>query len=265
MRPKGTARSMAWALGGGAILCSALVSAGFRWPELFSVAGASADFTLGGKPDAGHAMHPLLELAKLVSAAAMGLVVTGVHRYRRRDKPLSRALEQAQILLCVCGALMMIIIGNSFARALGVAGGASIIRFRTPVKDPMDSTILFLLLGLGMACGLGAFAVAGLGTAFICVVLLVLDHVGELKSRAMNLEVTAADLTSSAERVEEVLTQSGLDFESRGCSQGDDAVLKYHVSVKPTVALGGLTAGIMGAGSAGIKSVKWEKAKKKSE
>ena len=84
-------------------------------------------------------------------------------------------MEQAQTLLCVSGAMMMIIIGNSLARAFGIAGAASIIRFRTPVDDPKDVTILFLLMGLGMSTGLGAFAVAGLGTAFLCVALLALD------------------------------------------------------------------------------------------
>ena len=75
------------------------------------------------------------------------------------------------MLLCVSGAMMMIIIGNSLARAFGIAGAASIIRFRTPVDDPKDVTILFLLMGLGMSSGLGAFAVAGLGTAFLCIAL----------------------------------------------------------------------------------------------
>ena len=65
-------------------------------------------------------------------------------------------MEQAQTLLCVSGAMMMIIIGNSLARAFGIAGAASIIRFRTPVDDPKDVTILFLLMGLGMSSGLGA-------------------------------------------------------------------------------------------------------------
>ena len=62
-------------------------------------------------------------------------------------------MEQAQTLLCVSGAMMMIIIGNSLARAFGIAGAASIIRFRTPVDDPKDVTILFLLMGLGMSVG----------------------------------------------------------------------------------------------------------------
>jgi hypothetical protein len=46
-------------------------------------------------------------------------------------------------------------------------------------------------MGLGMATGLGAFAVAGLATAFLCVSLLVLDRVATQKARVMSVELSA--------------------------------------------------------------------------
>ena len=111
--------------------------------------------------------HPFFELAKLVASAVIGMLVTVVHRQYRADRTPNPTMDQAQVLLCISGALMMIIIGNSLARAFGIAGAASIIRFRTPVEDPKDITVLFLLMGLGMATGLGAFALAGMGAAFL--------------------------------------------------------------------------------------------------
>src|SRR5205085_4813400 len=118
-----------------------------------------------------HPLQPFVELAKLVASVLIGALVTAIHQPAGRERP--RSLEQAQTLLCVSGAMMMIIIGNSLARAFGIAGAASIIRFRTPVDDPKDVTILFLLMSLGMSIGLGSLAVSGLGTAFLCVTLLV--------------------------------------------------------------------------------------------
>jgi len=47
---------------------------------------------------------------------------------------------------------------------------------RTPIEDPKEITILFLLMGLGMLCGIGAFSVAGLATAFVAVFLVALDY-----------------------------------------------------------------------------------------
>ena len=59
------------------------------------------------------------------------------------------------MLLCLAGALMMLIVGDSLPRAFGIAGAAAIVRFRTPVEDPRDITVLFLLMALGMSAGLG--------------------------------------------------------------------------------------------------------------
>src|SRR4030095_912356 len=128
--------------------------------------------------------------AKMIAAALIGALVTAIHTPVSRDRP--KSLEQAQTLLCVSGAMMMIIIGNSLARAFGIAGAAGIVRFRTPVDDPKDVTILFLLMGLGMATGLGAFAVAGLGTAFLCVALMALSRVSTERPRVMSVEISAA-------------------------------------------------------------------------
>jgi hypothetical protein len=55
---------------------------------------------------------------------------------RRTARRLSRPLEQAHVLLCLAGALMMLIVGESLPRAFGIAGAAAIIRFRTAHRGP---------------------------------------------------------------------------------------------------------------------------------
>src|SRR5438128_2230660 len=145
---------------GGVALCIVMVWLGLSIPALQSTE-IPTNIPLFGGPETStstHKVHPFLELIKLVAAAALATIVTSLNRRYHGDKPLARSLEQAQILLCVAGALMMIIIGNSVARALGIAGAASIIRFRTPVDDPKDTVILFMLLSLGLTCGLGNLA-----------------------------------------------------------------------------------------------------------
>lgn len=150
----------------------ALVGVGVTYPDLGL--GVTPDLSaLTNRDQAAVAAtpstfsHPLFELAKLIAAAVIGMLVTVVHRQYRTgsERQANPTMDQAQVLLCLSGAMMMIIIGNNLARAFGIAGAASIIRFRTPVEDARDITILFLLMGLGMAAGLGALAVAGLGTA----------------------------------------------------------------------------------------------------
>jgi hypothetical protein len=49
------------------------------------------------------------------------------------------------------------LIGDNLARSFGLVGAVSIIRFRVAVKPPMDMAFIFLIIVLGMACGLGFY------------------------------------------------------------------------------------------------------------
>jgi anti-anti-sigma factor len=245
----------------GAVLCTALVWAGVRWPlELAGTNAPAAAFPDGNAPlPPIFVGRPFLELLKLVAASMIGLLVTAIHQPVARDR--GRTMEQAQTLLCVSGAMMMIIIGNNLARAFGIAGAASIIRFRTPVDDPKDVTILFLLMGLGMSAGLGQFAVAGLGTAFLCIALLVLDRVTTQKTRVMSVEIEAEGRQFPATHVENVFARNQIVFEPREISQSDDVTVKYHTWLDPRTSLEDLSGQLMVAGG-GVKSVAWEHPKR---
>jgi hypothetical protein len=252
-------RTIAFAAGAAAF-CLALLVWGGGTAGLDPAGAAPAQLAAGDSPLP--LTNPFLSLIKLVVAALIGMIVTVVHRPSSRDKPLSRSMEQAQVLLCVSGAVVMIIIGNSIARAFGIAGAASIIRFRTPVEDPKDITILFLLMGLGMATGLGAFAVAGLATAFLCVLLLVLDRLpSDQRPREMMVELVADGRDFPVVHVESVFARNGVIFEPRDVSQGTEAAVKYHVALDRRLSLEDLSAQLT-AGGAAIRSVVWKNPKK---
>jgi anti-anti-sigma factor len=248
-------------IGGGTMLCVALVWGGLTRPVPLPTSGQVESAALQ-ETGASHLSYPFLGLLKLVVAALVGLLVTAVHRPAPHDKPFSRSMEQAQILLCVSGAMMMIIIEGSLARAFGIAGAASIIRFRTPVDDPKDVTILFLLMALGMASGLGAFAVAGLGTAFLCLFLLLLDRIPYRKPRAMTVDLVANTREFPLAHVQSVFARYGIVFEPREMSQGEKVKVTYHATLPSEISLEDLSADLMAGGTSGIKSVSWEPAKK---
>lgn len=245
----------------GLLLVAALVAAGI-WqgaPTAIERQFPSAEISRQGF---GTHLQPFGELLKLVAAAAIGVLVTAVRRWQRHAQVQTRSMEQAQVLLCVSGAMMMIIIGDSVARAFGIAGAAAIIRFRTPVEDPEDITVLFLLMGLGMSAGLGAFAVAGLATAFLCVLLLVLDRAGAPKPRAMMVDVEAEGREFPSAHVQSVFARHGVVFEPREVSQGKTVAVRYHATLDPSQSLEELSERLVSDGKAGVKSVSWEPPRK---
>jgi anti-anti-sigma factor len=244
------------------IVAVALVGVGMVWPGLGIQGGTAIGSDVFAPPGMDSFSHPFFELAKLVAAAVIGMLVTVVHRQYRSDRTPNPTMDQAQVLLCVSGALMMIIIGNSLARAFGIAGAASIIRFRTPVEDARDITILFILMGLGMAAGLGAFAVAGLGTLFLCTMLPVLNLFSEDRPRTMLVEVVAQGRDLPMAHIHQVFAVNGIVFEPREVSQGEEATVRYLTTLKPTDSLEDLSAQLMGDGKSGIKNVSWSPPKR---
>ena len=242
---------------GPAALCAGLVWWEWWAPQVALAPEPSFAQSVSSTDAAAPLLHPFQQVFKLAVAALIGIVVTVVHRPYVPDTPMDRSMRQAQILLCVAGAMVMVIIGNSVARAFGIAGAASIIRFRTPVDDPKDVVILFLLMGLGMAAGVGAFAVAGLGTAFLCAFLMLLDRVIAQKSRSLRLDVIADGHEFPTAHVHGVFVRNRMAFETREVSLGDKTKVRYHATVPAAASLEDLGAQLMRAG-AGVKSVAWE-------
>jgi anti-anti-sigma factor len=249
-------------LAGVLVVSVVLVGAGFVWPTLgLPTTGPGIPAAFSENPGADFS-HPLFELAKLVASAVIGMLVTVVHRQNRSDRVPNPTMDQAQVLLCVSGALMMIIIGNSLARAFGIAGAASIIRFRTPVEDARDITILFILMGLGMAAGLGAFAVAGLGTLFLCAMLPTLNLFSADRPRTMNVEIVADGRELPMAHIHQVFAINSIVFEPREVSQGEEATVRYLTTLRPDDSLEDLSAQLLGDGKIGIKHVSWSPPKR---
>ena len=248
------------------VLVGVLLVLSERWFPLAGLAEApagQAPFQTGtGGAAAAAQQSPFFELAKLVVAAIIGLIVTAVQRYYRSDRTPNPTLEQAQVLLCVAGALMMLIIGSSVARAFGIAGAASIIRFRTPVEDARDITVLFILMGLGMAAGLGGFAVAGLGTVFLCGMFPILNAFSSARPRQMIVDIEAKGREIPVDHIQRVFAVNHVGFEPREVSQGDDATARYLTTLSPTDSLEELSNQLMDGGKAGIKNVSWSPPKR---
>ena len=80
------------------------------------------------------------------------------------------------ITLTILTATVMTVIGNNIALSLGMVGALSIVRFRTPVKEPMDIAFLFWAIAAGIVLAAGLIPLAVVGSLFVGVVLLVFSR-----------------------------------------------------------------------------------------
>jgi uncharacterized membrane protein YhiD involved in acid resistance len=117
--------------------------------------------------------------ANIFIALICGTLISLVYRFIRRKVSPSPALANSLILLSLITAIVTLVIGNNLARAFGLVGTMSIIRFRTAVRDVEDIVFIFFSLTMGMAAGVGLNSVALIGTVVICTTILLLHLVSE--------------------------------------------------------------------------------------
>jgi uncharacterized membrane protein YhiD involved in acid resistance len=116
-------------------------------------------------------------LLNIVVAFILGIAVALVNRFTSRGRAVSGSFHQTLVILAMVVALVMMVIGNSVARAFSLVGALSIIRFRTVVKENRDIAYVFLALAAGMAAGVGNHAVSIFGVGLILLLLLILDFI----------------------------------------------------------------------------------------
>ena len=113
-------------------------------------------------------------IGNIIVAMLCGVSIAILYRYTYRGLNYSSAFTISLIMLTMITAVVIMVIGNNLARAFGLVGAMSIIRFRTAVKDASDIMFIFFALTVGLASGVKLYAVAIFGTVFISLVYLVI-------------------------------------------------------------------------------------------
>ncbi len=132
------------------------------------------------------ALHGALPQAALSLFMAFVLAFLTASLYRRLYKgpAYSASFFVTLIVTPIVVAMIMMAIGSNIARSVGLVGALSIIRFRTVIKDTRDMAFLFLMIGIGLCCGSGAYPLAVLGTVFVGAVLAGIHAFGKIGSEA---------------------------------------------------------------------------------
>lgn len=121
---------------------------------------------------------PLTLALDLVLAYVLGQFVAWLYIWTHRGLSYSRNMTHSIILLSMIVAAVMLVVGDSIARAFGLVGALAIIRFRTVVRDARDTTFIFLALTTGISVGAHHYAVAVLASIAIGLVAAQLHFTG---------------------------------------------------------------------------------------
>jgi hypothetical protein len=193
-----------------------------------------------------------------VAAALAGILAL---RPRRRGTPRRQApVIQTQIILAVVGAVVMLVVGTSLARAFGIVGAAGLVRYRAKIDDPKDAGVMLSTLAIGLASGVGLWMLACFATGFILAVLWVIESFEPKARQLFTLKVAARDAAALKPELDEFLRRQRLDFELRSAAQDE---VCYEVKLPLEKKTDRLSNGILKLGGGNATGVQWEEKKEK--
>ena len=111
----------------------------------------------------------------LIFGLVVGLIIAFVYKRCYRGVLYSPNFAVTLILLTLITTPVVMCIGSNIALSMGMVGALSIVRFRTAVKDPLDTAYMFWALTMGILLGAEQYIIALVVVAGISVILFALN------------------------------------------------------------------------------------------
>ena len=192
-------------------------------------------------------------------AAVLGALLA--FRPRRRGTPARQtAVVQTQIILAIVGSVVMLVVGSSVARAFGIVGAASLVRYRAKIDDPKDAGIMLSTLAIGLASGVGLYFLAIFSTVFVALVVGALESFEPEGYKLFDLKIKAKEASEIRPRVQQILQRNRIRYELRTAA---DDELVYEARVPVSKKVDGITEAIHAFDAA--NEVEWDEKKEKTK
>ena len=178
-------------------------------------------------------------------------------------------VAQTQILMAVVAGAMMMVVGDSAARAFGIFAAASLVRFRTNIRDPKETTVLLVCLGVGLAAGVGRWDMAVILTVFVLIALSLLEYFEQFQVfRSMELSVATRDVDKTNDMLKKMFIRHGYEFELLELNRPDAdepmGKIVYLVNIDPVVRTSKLSDEILSNDPDNIDGVEWKQKESKT-
>lgn len=177
----------------------------------------------------------------MVLALVLGCVIAWVYRRNYRGVMFSGNFTLTLIMMTLITAPVVLCIKNSIALSMGMVGALSIVRFRTAVKDPLDTAYMFWALTTGILLGAGQFLLTVVAMVLIAIMMTVLVNI---QSRGVNSYLLVIRASAEAERsVAQLVSGIRIQKLKSKTVNGSSVEMTYEVRVdKPDALLNRLNS-----------------------
>jgi uncharacterized membrane protein YhiD involved in acid resistance len=215
---------------------------------------------------AGWIKHTLTMTFRLSLAALLAAILAFRPRKALPIFHRNPYVTQTHILLAVVAAALMMIVADNAARAFGIFAAASLVRFRTNIRDPKEITVLLINLGIGLATGVGRWELAIGLSLFVFLLLQLLEHhEASQVLRAMELRVKTYDVDTTDQALRGMFARNHLKVEVRMLNLEDQkhplGKIVYRLDVNPAFSTDQWAEEILSSDPANIDSIEWHQKK----
>ena len=231
---------------------------------------------IGGEQTPGQSNMPrdwLTTFAAVTIRLTLAALLSAMLAFRPRRYSLHSQrnpfVAQTQILLAVTASALMMIVGDSTARAFGIFGAASLVRFRTNIKDPKEISVLLISLAIGLSTGVGRIELGVILSLFVLILLWCLEYrEAEQVTRALELTVKTRNIGTTQDALLALFRKYDFDAEMRTIDRPDDkdtmGTVVYYMNINPSASLDRLSQEILSADPKNVDSVEWDQQKNSS-
>jgi len=121
-------------------------------------------------------------LVTLALSFVIGLFIFFIYRLTFRGVVFQKTFGVALVMLAMVTGVITMTISSSLMLSLGMVGALSIVRFRTAVKDPLDTIFMFWSIAAGIMLGAKLYVPALIASAVIGILLVVLSLIKAKKN-----------------------------------------------------------------------------------
>jgi uncharacterized membrane protein YhiD involved in acid resistance len=207
--------------------------------------------------------------ARIALRFSLAAFLAALLAFRPRRGARNPYVAQTEILMAVVAGAMMMVVGDSAARAFGIFAAASLVRFRTNIRDPKEITVLLVCLGVGLAAGVGRWDMAVILTLFVLIALSVLEYFERFQVfRSMEVSVSTRSVDRTDEILKKLFKRYGFEYELRELNREDPdepmGRIVYLVNLDPVVSTSELSDEILSGDRDNVDSVEWDQKESKT-
>lgn len=169
----------------------------------------------------------------------LSTLVAYVYVWTLQKSTYSRNYLQSIVLISIIACVIILSVGDSIARGVGIMAAVGIIRFRTNFKNPRDTIFLFAALAAGIACGANAFIVAIEGTLCFALASMFLRYASfspiAYYDCVISFQSNSTDQSNQIDRIMQAHCKKFVLIHAQENAKGVGNQYDYHIKRKKNV------------------------------